>query len=108
MLLGDLISQLGDKTVALETLVSFEDLSLMLRVEEAASARNVSAGEFAAAAVGLFSSEASDEDWVSLIGAMGKTVHPGRICLKTMIEFAMRSDRAVHGCGCGHPEHVSQ
>jgi hypothetical protein len=91
----------------METLVSLDDLPLMLRVEAAAAKRDLTAGEFANEAVALFSSQASDDDWVSLIGSMGRVPDPGRICLKKMIEFALRPAPAAGGCGHVHPEHAA-
>lgn len=107
MLLGDLIGELGHAAGAMETLVSLDDLSLLLRVEAAAGERGLTAGEFAANAVTVFSSEASDDDWVSLVGAMGKTSDPGHVCLKRMIEFALRPAPGPQGCSCGHAEHAT-
>lgn len=98
MLLGDVIARLEDEAVAAETLLALGDLALMMRVEEAAAARALSAGEFAADAVALFSSQASDEDWVSLIGVMGQADDPGRVCLRKMIEFALKPSRESHAC----------
>lgn len=98
MLLGDLIARLEDEIVAMETLVSLGDLPLMMRVEAAAAARDLTVGEFAAEAVGLFSSQASDEDWLSLVGAMGQADDPGRACLKRMVEFALRPQGELVGC----------
>ncbi len=90
MLLGDVIAGLDDEAAAMETLVSLGDLALLRRVEEAAAEHALTPGEFAAQAVGSFSSRASDEDWVSLIGVMGRTAEPGQACLKGMVEFALR------------------
>lgn len=95
MLLGDVIARLEDEAVAAETLLALGDLALMMRVEEAAAARELTAGEFAAEAVARFSSQASDEDWVSLIGVIGQTDDPGRVCLRKMIEFALKPGRAA-------------
>jgi hypothetical protein len=63
----------------------------------------MTAGEFAAQAVRMFSDTASDEDWVSLIGVMGQTQDPGQICLKKMVEFALRPPTGgAHACGHHH------
>jgi len=99
MLLGDILAQLDDESFAMETLVSMGDLSLLARVEETASREDLTAGEFVTQAVHVFSNEASDEDWVSLIGAMGKTQDPGQVCLKKMVEFALRPAGVPHACG---------
>ncbi len=102
MLLGDIIQHFEDEAVAMEALVSLGDLPLLARVEEAATAQGVAPGEFAASAVAIFSQTASDEDWVSLIGVMGRTQDPGEACLRAMISFALRPQGASHGCGHAH------
>ena len=78
MLLGDIISRLDDEAMAMQTLVGLGDLVLLTRVETAAAAEGLTPGDFAARAVSLFSNQASDEDWVSLIGVMGQTTDPGQ------------------------------
>jgi len=99
VLLGDIIARLDDETVAMEALVGLGDLTLLARVEEAASQEGLSPGGFAAQAVQVFSTLASNEDWVSLIGAMGRTSDPGQACLRKMVEFALRPTGASHACG---------
>jgi hypothetical protein len=103
MLLGDIIERLGDESQALEALLGLGDLTLLARVEAAAHAAGSTPGAVASAAVDAFTGSASDEDWVSLIGAMGRTDDPGRACLKTMVEFALAPRRDGHGCGHAHP-----
>lgn len=102
MLLGDLIAQLGDETIAMESLIGLGDLALLARVQEAAAADDLTPGEYAAQAVHAFSTQASDEDWVSVIGVMGKTDDPGHACLKKMVEFALRPAGVAHACGHHH------
>lgn len=102
MLLGDIIARLDDEAVADETLVRLGDLVLLGRVREAAAVEGETAGAFAARAVRLFSDSASDEDWVSMIGVMGQTTEPGMVCLRKMVEFALRPQAASHACGCNH------
>ena len=99
MLLGDIIARLDDETIAMEALIGLSDLTLLARVEEAAGREGLSPGGFAAQAVHAFSTQASDEDWVSLIGAMGRTPDPGQACLRKMVEFALRPTGAPHACG---------
>jgi hypothetical protein len=101
MLLGDVIARLDDEAVATETLIGLGDLALLARVQQAADQDGVTMGEFAAHAVDAFSTRASDEDWVSLIGAMGQRGDPGQACLKRMVEFALRPV-APHACGTRH------
>jgi hypothetical protein len=103
MLLGDVIAGLDDEALAMQTLIGLGDLALVVRVEEAAAGEGLTPGAFAARAVQIFSSDASDEDWVSLIGVMGQTTDPGQACLRKMVEFALRpSTGAGHACGHRH------
>ena len=102
MLLGDIIARLDDAVVANETLLGLNDLVLVARVETAAAAEQLTPGEFAAMAVRSFSDTATDDDWVSLIGVMGQTTEPGFVCLRKMIEFALKPKVQGHGCGHHH------
>ncbi len=97
MLLGDVIARLDDEAAALETLASLGDLALLARVGAEAARQDLTVGEFASDAVQRFTSQASDEDWVSLIGVMGQTADPGQACLKRMVEFALRPG-GTHAC----------
>ena len=90
---------LDDEAAAMEMLLSLADLALVTRVEEAAAQHAVTPGEFVTQAVAVFSTQASDEDWVSLIGAMGHTADPGQVCLKKMVAFALRPVKTSHVCG---------
>ena len=101
MLLGDVIERLDDEVVALETLLALNDLGLLRRVQDAAAADASTPGGFIAQSVARFSSDASDEDWVSLIGAMGRTEDPGVACVRAMLEFALRPSTRPRGCGHG-------
>jgi hypothetical protein len=102
MLLGDIISSLQDETGAMEALVGLDDLTLLARVQSAAADEELSLGEFVAHAVGMFTDQASDEDWVSLIGALGQAEDPGRTCLRRMVEFALQPQPTPGGCSHGH------
>ncbi len=103
MLLGDVIARLDDEAHAMQTLIGLGDLALVLRVEQAAAGEGLTPGGFTAQAVQMFSNQASDEDWVSLIGVMGQTTDPGQACLRKMVEFALRpSTGASHACGHQH------
>ena len=77
MLLGDLIARFGEDSVALESLLSLDDLALTARVSEACEEQDFTLGEFAALAVRSYAASASDEEWVTAIGAMGRTKRPG-------------------------------
>ncbi len=89
MLLGDLIARLDDPAVAAETLLSLDDLSLTARVTQAAAARQVPLGDFAADAVRAFVAQAGDEDWLTLIGRMGRAEDPARVFLSHALQYGL-------------------
>ena len=99
MLLSDIIAALDDEAFAAETLVQLGDLPLLSRVRTKAEYDGLTLGEFATRAVQNFANRASDDDWVSLIGVMGRSDAPGEICLKTMVEFALRPMGAAQASG---------
>jgi hypothetical protein len=99
MLLGDMIARMNDESVAMEMLMGLGDLSFLARVEDMAARENMRPGEFAVRAVVTFSHQASDGDWLSLLGAAGKADEPGGECLKRMVEFSLRPREA--NCNCG-------
>jgi len=92
MQLGDIIAQLEDDAVADEALIALGDLALTTRVAAAAARAALSRGEFVAASVGAFAANASDEDWVTVLGQMGRSDLPGRVLLRRAIESALGAD----------------
>lgn len=103
MLLGTLIRDLEDETRAMETLVALGDLPLLAQVETAAARDGLTPGAFAAQAVAIFANSAGDDEWVSLVGKIGRAEDPGAACLSAMIAFALRPAAAA---GCGHAHGV--
>jgi hypothetical protein len=100
MLMGDVIARLEDETFAAETLVGLDDLGLLARVEAAAAEEGLDLGSYAARCVRVFEARASDEDWVGLMGRLGRTDDPGREALRTMLQAALAPP--VEGGSCGH------
>ncbi len=82
MLLGEIIARLEDEGVADAALASLDDLKLAASITDCAAAEGVTPGAYAASAVALFAETASDEDWVSLMGALGHSADPGTTFLK--------------------------
>ena len=76
----------------------FGDDDLPARIAAAAGEENVSAGEFAAQAVGQFVNGASDEEWLTLIGLMSRADNPGQIFLRRVLSNALPRSQE---CGCG-------
>jgi hypothetical protein len=82
MLLGDVLARFDDEAVATETVWRLGDLALAARLREQAGAEGQSLGAFAAGAVRRFAAEASDEQWVTLMGALARAKDPGAVCLR--------------------------
>lgn len=91
MLLGDLIARFDDDAVATEALLALDDLPLAARVREAAAREGLTPGEYASSAVQYFSSSASDEDWVTAIGQMGRSQEPGLELLRRSLSWMLAS-----------------
>jgi hypothetical protein len=97
MLLGDLIARFGEESVALESLLSLDDLALTARVSEACEQHDYTLGEFAALAVRSYAASASDEEWVTAIGAMGRTNVPGQELLRRSLTWMLEAHKAAAG-----------
>lgn len=89
MQLGDIIAQLEDEAVADEALIALGDLALTARVAAAAADEAMTCGEFVAACVGQFAAQASDEQWVTVLGQMGRVDDPGRVFPRRAVELAL-------------------
>ena len=81
MLLGDLLARFETTTFAEETVLSLGDLNLLARMQARADAEGLGLGAFAQGAMRRFAAEASDEDWVTLLGALVRAEDPGAVCL---------------------------
>ena len=89
MMLGDLVAHLADGTAVEETLLSLTDLVLLAELRALADASGLELGAFAVAAAARYASEASEEEWVTLIGSMARTQDPGAIYLKRAFAYAV-------------------
>ena len=98
MQLGDVIARFEDEAFVGETLLALDDLALTARIAASAAENSVSAGEFAARAVGQFVIGASDEEWLTLIGLMSRADNPGQVFLRRVLSNALPQSQ---GCGCG-------
>jgi hypothetical protein len=102
MLLGDILARFDDEGVAAETIMRLDDLPLIARLTEEADAQGCSLGEFAASSVRLYAARASDEEWITLMGALGRAADPGAVCLKRAFAFVL-AEKVVAGRACdGH------
>jgi hypothetical protein len=98
MQLGDVIARFEDEAFIDEMLLSLDDLALTVRVTASAAESSMSAGEFAAQAVGQFVNGASDEEWLTLVGLMSRAGNPGQVFLRRVLANALSHPQ---GCGCG-------
>lgn len=96
MLLGDLIARLQDDTVAGEALLALGDLPLAARVLAAAQEADMAPGEFTSQLVDRFVRQASDADWLTLIGRMGRAEDPGRVFLHYVLSDMLAKPSLGH------------
>lgn len=89
-MLGDILARLTDETAAVETILGAGDLSLLAVVKERAAAEGIDLAACVTQTVQRYTHEASDEEWVTLIGLMNRANDPGAICLKRAFEHAQR------------------
>jgi hypothetical protein len=89
-MLGDILARLTDETTAVETILGAGDLTLLTVVKERAAAEGLDLAACVTQTVQRYTHEASDEEWVTLIGLMNRANDPGAICLKRAFEHAQR------------------
>ncbi len=89
-MLGDLLANLMDKTKALETILGAGDLTLLTAVRERAAAEGVDLGAYVGQMVQRYAAEASDEEWMTLMGSLNRSQDPGATCLKRAFEYGLR------------------
>ncbi|HUW72579.1 MAG TPA: hypothetical protein VMW05_00865 [Methyloceanibacter sp.] len=91
MLLGDLLSRFTDESVATDAVVRLGDVALLAQARARAEADGLELGAFAALAVQRYAQEASDEEWVTLMGELGRSEDPGLTCLKRALIYTTRA-----------------
>jgi hypothetical protein len=90
MLLGYLLARFEDETVASETILRVGGVSLMAALSARAEAEGETLGAYAARLVRRFSAEASDETWITLMGALARAEDPGAVCLKRALAHGLQ------------------
>lgn len=100
MLLGDVLAQFDDEAAATETIVALDDLPLVARVMKEAESQGRSLGEFAASTLRYYSARASDEEWITLMGALGRARDPGAVCMKRAFAFVLQETTSTTGKPC--------
>ena len=89
-MLGDILARLSDETIAVETILGSGDLTLLAAVKERAGAEGLDLAACVTQTVQRYAHEASDEEWVTLMGMLNRSSNPGATCLKRAFECAQR------------------
>jgi len=88
-MLGETVKRLAEPGVAEAALIEAGELALLSRVEDAAAGMGTSSGELAAFVARRWLAAAGDEDWLRLIGVMGRSDQPGLAAIALMLEQAL-------------------
>ena len=90
-MLGDILARLTDETTAVETILGGGDLTLLSVVRERAAAEGLDLAACVTQTVQRYTHDASDEEWVTLIGLMNRAADPGAVCLRRAFEHAQHA-----------------
>jgi hypothetical protein len=108
MLLGTIMNELRDETVAAAALMQLGDVVLVAEVDTAREPHDESIGEYVSGAAQRFAHKASDEDWLALMTALERSDNPAVTCLTTMVKWSVAKDAKelepsadLTGCSCG-------
>lgn len=99
MLLGDLIARFADPMTVDEALAALGDLALVTRLTVRADEAGLSTGAFAAACVASYADTASDDEWTTLMGQMGRAEDPGLVLMRRALDAGC--SHGAGGCTCG-------
>ncbi len=91
MMLGDVLARLNDQGEAAELILGVGDLRLLAAMRKHAETEGLDLAAYARAAVQRYAAEASDEEWITLIGLIGRAGDPGTACLKRAFENVTRT-----------------
>lgn len=97
MLLGDLMRRLTDDTAATELIVGLGDLTLLQAMTERAEGEGLDLATFSQDAVRSYAARASEEEWVTLLGQIGKSADPAAIFIKRAFASALQPACEIHG-----------
>lgn len=89
MMLGDVLRQLTDDAAAAEIILGVGDLSMLNAMRERSEAEGLDLAAFSRGAVRRYSAEASDEEWVTMLGLVTRSEDPGTTCLKRAFASAL-------------------
>ncbi len=89
-MLGDLLANLTDESTALETILGAGDLTLLTAVRERAAAEETDLAAYVSQTVRRYANEATDEEWITLMGAINRSPDPGATCLKRAFDYVLQ------------------
>jgi hypothetical protein len=89
-MLGDVLAKLTDETTAVETILGAGDLALLAAVRERAAAEGAELAACVTKTVQRYAAEASDEEWITLMGMLNRSQDPGATCLKRAFAYSVR------------------
>jgi hypothetical protein len=107
MTLGAIVRDLARPGVAEATLIEAGALPLLARLEAAAIDFAMPPGELAGSITRVWLAQAGDDDWLRLLGVMGRSDQPGLAALVMMLEQALAEldARAQAEAEAGHASH---
>lgn len=97
MLLSDVIRSLDDEAIAAETVLGIGDVTLLAAMQGRSDAVGATLGEYASWAVRTYADGATSDEWITLIGALGRTPDPGAECLRRAFAWVLANEEPVAG-----------
>ena len=89
MMLGDMLAGLDDEAKATEMILGLDDLQLLIGLREQAAADGVDLATYAREVVQRYTAQASDEEWITLMGLISRSDDPAGVCLKRALRMAL-------------------
>lgn len=89
MMLGDVLAGLDDEAKAAEMIVGLGDLQLLAGIRQQAEAEGVDLATYAREAMQRYAAQASDEEWITLMGLIGRSDDPAGVCLRRALNAAL-------------------
>lgn len=86
MLLGDILKTFTDEAAAAEYLLSLGNVALVARLQQLAAMEGETLGEYASSAVQRYAAQASEEEWLTLLGLISRASDPAKACLQRALE----------------------
>ena len=87
MMLGDVLTAARHSGAGIETWLKPADAALWNALSAEAERQARAPADIARTAMALFSDQAGEEDWVTLISKIRNDADPGRVMLTTMIRW---------------------